>query len=420
MTLGQRIQELRRQNNLSQEALGDRLGVSRQAISKWESDTTIPEVDKLITMSKQFGVPVGVLLGVEEPATEPEQVTQELTDRELTAVETIVSRYIEQMEQLRPEPEVQVQKLGPGWKRGLIAAAVIVLLVGIRTVSNLNRRIDDLNRQTGNVQSQMINVENTVTRQIYSLSTRLEELLEAQGSLLLEHSCVLTDYIPGQKAIFSLSARPKEYIPEMTAVFYVESRTGETVSQPAVLEDGRFSAEISVPLWDDPAFSVELDDGQSRKTQPIKTDRVYMLASDFGLIVDSWGYGGNWYLGRDDVLELDLKMSIDMHARTPGDFNANLIYPEECVLTVYYNGKGLRQRFLSEDGWSTDDGEGSWHVDLKGKHTVDGVGQLEVILTGRDNFGEELRWELMSTGIGYGRNEKTVLHAGATMAESLS
>ena len=73
MTLGQRIQELRRQNNLSQEALGDRLGVTRQAISKWESDITIPEVDKLIAMSKQFGVNVGVLLGVEEPATEPEQ-----------------------------------------------------------------------------------------------------------------------------------------------------------------------------------------------------------------------------------------------------------------------------------------------------------------------------------------------------------
>ena len=178
MTLGQRIQELRRQNNLSQEALGDRLGVSRQAISKWESDTTIPEVDKLITMSKQFGVPVGVLLGVEEPAQEQEAVAQELTDRELAAVETIVSRYIEQMEQLRPEPEVQVQKLSPGWKRGLIAAAVIALLVGIKTVSDLNGRIDALNRQTGNVQSQMINVENTVTRQIYSLSTRLEELLE--------------------------------------------------------------------------------------------------------------------------------------------------------------------------------------------------------------------------------------------------
>ena len=55
MTLGQRIQELRKGLNLSQEELGERMGVSRQAISKWEGDQTIPELDKLIALSKQIG-----------------------------------------------------------------------------------------------------------------------------------------------------------------------------------------------------------------------------------------------------------------------------------------------------------------------------------------------------------------------------
>ena len=64
MTIGQRIAELRKQQNLSQEALGELLGVSRQAISKWESDAALPEIDKLIAMSKRFGVTVGYLLGV--------------------------------------------------------------------------------------------------------------------------------------------------------------------------------------------------------------------------------------------------------------------------------------------------------------------------------------------------------------------
>lgn len=40
MTIGQRIAELRRQNNLSQEALGEALGVTRQSISKWESEVS--------------------------------------------------------------------------------------------------------------------------------------------------------------------------------------------------------------------------------------------------------------------------------------------------------------------------------------------------------------------------------------------
>lgn len=71
MTLGQRIQELRRGLGLSQEELGERMGVSRQAISKWEGDQTIPELDKLIALSKLFGLTVGQLLGVEQPVPAP-------------------------------------------------------------------------------------------------------------------------------------------------------------------------------------------------------------------------------------------------------------------------------------------------------------------------------------------------------------
>ena len=71
MTLGQRIQELRKQQNLSQEELGTRLGVSRQAVSRWEMDGAVPDVDKLIAMSKLFSVTLNDLLGVESPAAVP-------------------------------------------------------------------------------------------------------------------------------------------------------------------------------------------------------------------------------------------------------------------------------------------------------------------------------------------------------------
>ena len=71
MTLGQRIQELRKGLGLSQEELGERMGVSRQAISKWEGDQTIPELDNLIALSRLFGLTVGQLLGVEQPVPAP-------------------------------------------------------------------------------------------------------------------------------------------------------------------------------------------------------------------------------------------------------------------------------------------------------------------------------------------------------------
>ena len=50
LTIGQKIASRRKLLNLSQEALADQLGVSRQAVSKWESDGAIPEIDKLITL----------------------------------------------------------------------------------------------------------------------------------------------------------------------------------------------------------------------------------------------------------------------------------------------------------------------------------------------------------------------------------
>lgn len=67
MTLGQRIQARRVELGLSQEGLGERMGVSRQAVSKWEADGAVPDTDKLIALSKLFGISLNELLQVENP-----------------------------------------------------------------------------------------------------------------------------------------------------------------------------------------------------------------------------------------------------------------------------------------------------------------------------------------------------------------
>ena len=54
MKFSEKLVQLRKQNKLSQEQLADMLDVSRQAVSKWESGTTYPEMDKLLTMCKLF------------------------------------------------------------------------------------------------------------------------------------------------------------------------------------------------------------------------------------------------------------------------------------------------------------------------------------------------------------------------------
>ncbi len=65
---GARLARLRRAQNITQESLADQLGVSRQAVSKWESDLTYPETDKLLRLSRLYGVTVDYLLTGNAPA----------------------------------------------------------------------------------------------------------------------------------------------------------------------------------------------------------------------------------------------------------------------------------------------------------------------------------------------------------------
>lgn len=71
MTLGEKIYYYRKQCALSQEELAERIGVSRQAVSKWELGDALPEVDKLLTLARTFGVTTDELLSPEPPKADP-------------------------------------------------------------------------------------------------------------------------------------------------------------------------------------------------------------------------------------------------------------------------------------------------------------------------------------------------------------
>ena len=70
MRLGQKITELRKKNNLSQEGLAEKMNVSRQAVSKWESDQSIPDIEKIVNLSELFGVTTDYLLKSGAPSFE--------------------------------------------------------------------------------------------------------------------------------------------------------------------------------------------------------------------------------------------------------------------------------------------------------------------------------------------------------------
>ena len=271
MTIGQRIAQKRKELALSQEALGDQLGVSRQSIYKWESDTALPEIDKLIALSRLYGVSVGWLLGVEdlpEPPGEAAGTETALTEQQLRMVEEIAGRYI------AAQPKPRKRRRWP-----FVAAGLILCLVLFHLFDRLGR-MDD---QYADLQNSVYRVESSVNGQIGSLSSRVEEILKAQNSLVADYHVELVGVWPENKtAAFSAYAVPKTYVSGMSVEFLAEN--GETASDQLgkAGEEGsnqRFSATISVPLSDHITLSalLILPDG-TRQTQLL--DQFEGLYSD--------------------------------------------------------------------------------------------------------------------------------------------
>ena len=93
MTFGEKLAKLRKENNYTQEQLAERLEVSRQSVSKWESDVAYPETDKLIRIARLFGCSVDYLLKEEVSARAGQ--TQETDTTEETLVKVMKRQFRE-------------------------------------------------------------------------------------------------------------------------------------------------------------------------------------------------------------------------------------------------------------------------------------------------------------------------------------
>ncbi len=70
MTIGEKIQFYRKKIGLSQEELGQKMFVSRQTVSLWEMDKTLPTIDNLIRLKEIFSISVDDILSECEPTVE--------------------------------------------------------------------------------------------------------------------------------------------------------------------------------------------------------------------------------------------------------------------------------------------------------------------------------------------------------------
>lgn len=155
MTLGQNIQAARKAKGLSQETLAEKIGVSRQALGKWEKDTALPGLDNLQALAAELGTGVDALLGTEPSAPAAPAVT-------LDAMRDLLSA--------RDAEEKRRRRL---W--GCAGGATFLILAGLLagTAYSYERQLQALNQNYQTAQSYYDTQQANLSSQIAELRDAL-------------------------------------------------------------------------------------------------------------------------------------------------------------------------------------------------------------------------------------------------------
>ena len=390
MTLGQRIQKLRKVAGLTQEQLAERMGVTRQAVSKWESDGGVPELDTLIAMSRLFHVTIGQLLGVEElrksgvGSGEDGGQTQVGTGLHEAQVEAILRRYVEATRAQRQAPPSMYGKYG--WKAPLLAVAGLAALMVL-----LGLFMNHVNSTIGNMRATLSNLQTTVWDWEYEISniqSDIRQMQEEQNSLFSSLDSAVTGFDPeGETVEVELAAVLKTYTPGTQLQFvlawvWADGTAGETASQWINGPEFRARLELSMNVEVDADLRLRSADGTIQQ-QDLVLDLPGLSAEDFQLSAGSLS----------GLYSIAVGMSGSATAENPVVVVLSpypeLFWPETATLTVTLNGKVLETTDLTltehEPGvWYGQDGREPRQVRLAQEDVL----EFSLLLT--DNLGREI------------------------------
>ncbi len=261
MTMGQRIAQQRKLLGLSQEGLGEKLGVSRQGVSKWEADGAVPEIDKLIALSRLFGVSIGWLLGVEDaPAAEPRE---DFSPRQLEVLEELLKKY----QQPAKKP----------WLTPILVAvaAAAVLLWGVFTIQNhLQQQITTTNGRLDAISSQLNDMHGRIS------SMEALPSVEPGPTLLVEYAFNIEQTTDQPWAAITFQATPASWNKEDVAYLDIRSPDGNDSHTLCSWSGAFLTATRNMPLENGYTlcFTVEHPDG-TQERQVLYDDQVQNLKS---------------------------------------------------------------------------------------------------------------------------------------------
>ena len=270
MTIGQRIAQCRKRLALSQEALGEKMGVSRQAISKWEADSALPEIDKLLALSKLFDVTVGWLLGVEEA---PRQEQDPLTEEQLSAMEQLIKLYAAPVPQ-KPERTRMLP----------LFLSVLALILAMATAISCLTNHNQMSSSVAGLFHQVSILQNgydSVRAQINDLETAAT----APGTPDALHSFDF-QLAPGTEeptVNVHLSAIPKRHANE-SAFFSVRKDGREVTNAECAWDGAAYVAQQELPLENGYEYWLIITDLEGNSEQiPLQDEHAQNLTDTFSL-----------------------------------------------------------------------------------------------------------------------------------------
>ena len=309
MTTGEKIAALRREHKLSQEALGEKLGLSRQAVSKWEADQAVPTMDNLMELSRLFGVPVDTLLRPDAPFPAP-PADENSTDAPAA-------------------PETPHKGVSPSRGKILAIGGVALLCVSLALNAVCLYQIAQLK---GEVQALRVQAGNVST--VYYPGTGADTGDFAESS---EHMTL--DPENTEQLIVTFSAVPRVASDGETAKFLL--RGGEQSWECEAEGDagGGYRGSLTIPMVDEYSVYLVLTD-RNGSTRNLLIASESDIENRFSIDVHAyWSSGGPTFSFGKNTFTGTLSTYVDVHdALEDKSFTGRII--------LYQNGKEIAEQPL--------------------------------------------------------------------------
>ena len=357
MTINERILALRRAAGLSQEALAEQVGVSRQAIGKWESGASLPGLDNLQELAHALDVSCDELLTGEAPGkSEPEATGGGV------ALES-VKALLDAQSAAGAHSARRQRALFAGLAAALVCVGAALVYLGIY----YGGRMRELSGRVDGIGSDVAGIDSRIDGRISAIQSSIEESLRQQASIVAGFDWKYGAPDTARRVPLTLTATPKNYRDGVSAVFTLTPGDGAPLSAAGtLLADNVFRAQLEIPLeMAYQAFTVSVGFMLDGETQTEELFREYNFVSGYQTTAtvtptDFKAYSS----GRRTDGTAGITLGGDFEFFVERAYQENAALPSSAVVELVIDGAAVQRQemdlaadFQPADGFGTSDGQ---------------------------------------------------------------